>query len=134
MLDRLRHIRLALKVSPTVAFYQVGLAFLPFTTLARISSKSAARSKTDRPSPAQIASAVASASARLPGKATCLARSLATLALLKRHRFDAELRLGVARNDARDVIAHAWVEVDGAALNERPGEFEPFEGLESLIR
>jgi hypothetical protein len=138
MLHRLRKLQLALKVGPTVAFYQLGLAFLPFTTLARLSTRASTENGTSseaaRPSPDQIASAVASASIRLPGKATCLARSLATLALLKRHRFDAQLRLGVARDEAREVIAHAWVEVDGVALNERPGEFEPIADVESVIR
>jgi hypothetical protein len=132
--DGMTRFRLALEVGPTVAFYQVGLGFVPFTMLARMSARTAPTVSSDRPSPEAIAKAVQAASSVLPGKSTCLGRSLATLALLRRHRFDAVLRLGVARDGAQDVVAHAWVEIDGAAVNERPHDFESIPDLESLIR
>jgi hypothetical protein len=58
-----------------------------------------------------------------PGK--CLSRSLALIWLLRRHRIGAHLHLGVRLIDGR-LDAHAWVECDGVALNERPEVAEQF--------
>ena len=61
----------------------------------------------------------------LPG--TCLSRSLALEYLLARQGIGSQLQIGVRR--AADALsAHAWIEVDGRALNDTPGvhrEFAP---------
>src|SRR5262249_37373421 len=49
--------------------------------------------------------------------ASCLEESLALWWLLARQGIASELRIGV-RKDAERIEAHAWVERDGAALNE----------------
>jgi hypothetical protein len=58
---------------------------------------------------------VAVAGAFFPGRAVCLEQSLALYLLLRRRGVLAELRLGVTPSPFH---AHAWVEVDGAPVNE----------------
>lgn len=136
MLGRWKDLKLALDVGPTVAFYQIGLAILPFATLARMSLRAGTGRTSDvRPSPDRLAKAVSTASSLLPWKSTCLGRSLATTALLRRHAFAASLKLGVARDETNDIAAHAWVEVDGTVLRDDDAvRYEPLPDVESLIR
>jgi len=66
----------------------------------------------------------------LPFQPTCLEKSLALWWLLRRHRIQANLRIG-ARKDAEVFEAHAWVDVDGMILSESGDDrdhFVPFEG------
>lgn len=63
-------------------------------------------------------------------RANCLEQSLALWWLLRRRGIAAELRVG-ARKDAGRFEAHAWVELDGAILNDTGEEhlhFVPFDG------
>lgn len=62
------------------------------------------------------ARSVATAAAFYPRRALCLEQSLALHVLLRRRGVPSELKLGVK---ARPFYAHAWVEVDGRAVNER---------------
>ncbi len=55
---------------------------------------------------------------RLRGSA-CLDQSLALTSLLRQQGLPARLVIGAERGAAR-VSAHAWVELDGAALDEHP--------------
>lgn len=48
---------------------------------------------------------------------TCLPRSLALQALLRRHGIEADLRIGV-RREAGELRAHAWIEQAGSPLGE----------------
>lgn len=64
---------------------------------------------------ARTAHRVAVAGAFFPGRAVCLEQSLALYVLLRRRGVPAELRLGVVPSP---FYAHAWVEVDGAPVNE----------------
>lgn len=50
-------------------------------------------------------------------EALCLQRSAATACLLKQHGIPAELVLGAQQVPFR---AHAWVEVDGRVVNDKP--------------
>jgi hypothetical protein len=50
-------------------------------------------------------------------EALCLQRSAATVCLLRRHGLPAQLVLGV---QAMPFKAHAWVEVDGRVINDKP--------------
>ena len=70
------------------------------------------------------------AARNLPFKTNCLEQSLVLWALLRRRGFPAELKFG-ARKDAGNFEAHAWVEMDGEALNDGTEEnrgFVPFDG------
>jgi hypothetical protein len=51
-----------------------------------------------------------------PKQALCLQRSFVTTYLLRKHGISAQLVLGAQRLPFK---AHAWVEVDGRAVNER---------------
>jgi hypothetical protein len=59
---------------------------------------------------------VALAAAFYPRRALCLEQSLALCLLLQRRSVAARFRLGV---QARPFYAHAWVDIDGRAVNER---------------
>jgi hypothetical protein len=63
-------------------------------------------------------------------RANCLEQSLTLWWLLQRRGIAAELRIGARKEDGR-FEAHAWVEFDGAALNDAGEEhlhFVPFDG------
>lgn len=62
---------------------------------------------------------VAVAAGRHALPVTCLRRSLVLRELLARRGVAADLRFGVHR-DREDLAAHAWLEVDGRPLGERP--------------
>jgi hypothetical protein len=51
-----------------------------------------------------------------PKQALCLQRSFVTIYLLRKHGIRAEMVLGAQKLPFK---AHAWVEVDGQAINER---------------
>jgi hypothetical protein len=62
-------------------------------------------------------------------RANCLEQSLTLWWLLRRRGFEAELRIG-ARKRGETFEAHAWVELEGAVLNDEEGvtsEFVRFE-------
>lgn len=70
------------------------------------------------------------AARNVPGGASCLVRSLALLGLLRRHGIAAQLRVGIGRTAPR-LEAHAWVEVDGAPVNDAAdiaARYPPFAG------
>lgn len=74
-------------------------------------------SKTHRLKPAEeICNAVDLVCIWYPKRVVCLQRSAATVCLLKRFGVPAHMVIGVQH---MPFIAHAWVEVNGAALNER---------------
>jgi len=77
---------------------------------------------------AAVARAVESAALRLPGS-SCLARALAAEALLLRHGLPAALHLGVARDGAGDLDAHAWV-LSGRAFVAGGGDLSRYAGVE----
>ena len=76
---------------------------------------------------ADAARMVLAASRHAPCRADCLRRSLVLWWLLRRAGLDAELRIGVRKQDGQ-LEAHAWVELGGRPLevwaDERP--FVPF--------
>ena len=53
---------------------------------------------------------------------SCLRHSLAASYFLRRRQ--PQLRLGVAMDERRGVLAHAWVEVEGRAVT-NPGDYQP---------
>jgi Transglutaminase-like superfamily len=48
--------------------------------------------------------------------ATCLTQALATKVLLSRNGYHAVVRIGVARSEAGEFQAHAWVESNGSVV------------------
>jgi Transglutaminase-like superfamily len=72
--------------------------------------------RTDR-----IVWAVETASRAIPGMKNCLVQAVAAEAMLIQAGYPCELRIGVAKNGADKLIAHAWVESEGRVVI---GEFE----------
>lgn len=64
------------------------------------------------------------------GSPTCLEQSLALWWLLGRRGIPSELRIGV-RKKGEELEAHAWVEQDGAALNEPEGAHRHYEAFDA---
>ncbi len=96
---------------------------LRLTRLEMLLARLARRSPTLRiPPDAALARSLArmvNAAARYgPYRAPCLERSLALWWLLRRRGIAADLRIGV-RKAAGEFEAHAWVELEGAVINDR---------------
>jgi hypothetical protein len=64
----------------------------------------------------QVSRAIDYACAWYPKQVLCLQRSFATTYLLRKRGFPAHMILGAQKIPFR---AHAWVEIDGQAVNER---------------
>ena len=98
-------------------FYDILNALCPFQTLYRMvkSWKVVERTHqaniTDR-----VCTAVNYACVWYPKQALCLQRSFVTTYLLRKHGVRAEMVLGAQKLPFK---AHAWVEVEGRAVNER---------------
>ena len=73
----------------------------------------------------RIARLVGIAARHGPYRATCLRQALTLWWLLRRRAIPAELRIGV-RKDASELLAHAWVEYDGYAIDEPLGISERY--------
>lgn len=85
--------------------------------LARLSPPPTAEPPDLQPATAELAWAVAVAAHHAPFATTCLQRSLTLWWLLRRRRIASELRIGVTKADG-EFRAHAWLERDGAVLND----------------
>ena len=85
-------------------------------------------------SPQRVAQLVFAASREGILTGACLERALALWWLLRRRNCPAELRIGGRKEHGR-FEAHAWVELDGVALNEAaPGDYAPFESFADLAK
>jgi Transglutaminase-like superfamily len=95
---------------------RLGLLLLPFQTVRRLMAKLSwpkpTSSKETPPDLERITWAVAVASRYVPA-ATCLTQALAGQILLAQHGEPALLQIGVAKNEAGNLEAHAWVESRG---------------------
>ena len=77
----------------------------------------------------EAAVAVDLAARRGPWRANCLHRSIVLWRELARLGVRGDLRIGIRSRGAEPQM-HAWVEVDGQAINDRPDiadEFQPFD-------
>ena len=82
--------------------------------------------------PAQISYLVNSAARLLFRREACLERSILLWSLLRRRGIESELKIGVAAEDGT-MRAHAWVEIDGEAVNEQPLVNEKFAAFDSTF-
>jgi transglutaminase superfamily protein len=90
---------------------RLGLWLLPFRILLRLLPASQRREE-EQLSIARAAWSVRVMSRYVPA-ASCLTQALAMLVLLNRFGHSSELRIGVVKNDADRLKAHAWVECEG---------------------
>jgi hypothetical protein len=112
------------------------LWLLPFWTLRRLLAHMmpahAATHEGNQASIRHIVWAVTVASRYVPA-ATCLTQALATQVLLRRCGYSANLRIGVARSEAGEFQAHAWVEYQGEVVIggvQAPSRFTPLASLD----
>ena len=116
------------------------LVLLPFTAaLLRLRGFAAARAVVGRmPAPAardlaaEAAARIVDAAAALLG-VSCLPRSLVLWRLLRAR--GAAIRFGVSQSAALGFAAHAWVELDGKPVNDRPdvsARYAPLRGAGEL--
>ena len=107
-----------------IAVIRTGLAVLPFRYMLR-AVRRAARPRTglpwrpDRPSQFDkglAVWAVEAAGRRLLTRNPCLPQALAVLILFRRAGEDAELHMGVTRDEDAPFKAHAWIESDGVVV------------------
>lgn len=81
------------------------------------------------PCAARVGALVAAAGGLLPGVSSCLARSLLLVRLLRRRGQPGELRIGVRRS-GHGIESHAWVELQGVAVNDAQGGARRYAVLE----
>jgi hypothetical protein len=108
--------RLLLRTGLLLCAARLGLWLLPLPTLRRLLAK---LRPTEAISPEgqsanieKIAWAVTVVSRYVPA-ATCLTQALAGQILLAQHGEPALLQIGVAKSEAGELVAHAWVESRG---------------------
>ena len=97
-----------------VVAVRAGLCMWPYDRVRRYLSRESRVSK-NKPSPTEIVRLISAVDRRLPG-GSCLTRALAVETLLRRHGYDACLRIGVSKNAPSDLQAHAWVESNGEVV------------------
>jgi len=93
----------------------------------RVRQTPVAAGRTTSPNPAAIAHSVDLAAVFYFKNVLCLQRSAATVHLLKRYGFPAQLVIGVQH---LPFAAHAWVELEGAVINDKPYMSEMYSVLE----
>ena len=104
---------------------RIGLHVLSFPELTRRLDRRAQSSPNQRDILSRITWAAAAVTRRLPGT-TCLAEALTACTMLRRHGYDATLRIG-ARSGASTVLeAHAWVECSGEVVIGHVPELEDY--------
>lgn len=113
---------------------RIGLWLLPFRTLRRLSARLTRSTPPSRPRDGgaidRVAWAVAAASRFVPGT-TCLSRALGSQILLAERGLQADLHIGVAK-DQHGFRAHAWVKSGDRIVGDEPEEIEQFTSLPPL--
>lgn len=123
---RPRDLRLLVRATAALTAARVGLSVLGFDDVHRYAARLPRAATTGGVSSDRIAWAVSAMARRIPGT-QCLPQAVAALALLRREGYDAELRVGIARDGAHNVIGHAWVEHGGQVIiGETDEDYSPF--------
>lgn len=105
--------RLLLRATPLVAGVRLALWILPFSAVRRLMlTRRRVSPKVPRVSVNRLSWAVQVAGRLIPG-ASCLTQALAMQRLMVRAGYQAELRVGVAKEAERGLESHAWVVHDG---------------------
>ena len=103
----------------TVVLVRAGIWMLPARTILRGIDWMVQRSPVDADPKMRrvrrVVRAVQLASRRVPG-ASCLTQALAARLLLARWGVASQLRIGVARGEQGDFLAHAWLEALGQVV------------------
>ena len=109
---------LVTKATFLLILIRLGLKFLALKTLQKQLEKIARPSlKKDEKSISiyKIIWSITTASSYMP-QVKCLARALAVKTLLQQQGYTAKIRIGVAKDQQKTLIAHAWVECKGRVV------------------
>ena len=107
---------LALQAGVWLMLSRVALRLCSFAVVRRALAGVPSRARSSRSATPAACARATDRAARLLPSSTCLARAIATAALLRRHGYASTLGLQVAVTDARSLDAHATLEVDGAVI------------------
>jgi Transglutaminase-like superfamily len=99
---------------------------LPLPTLVRLMSRAGSEKRSEERERQIVRSARRVYRLRRPG--SCLERSLLAYRYLSKTNAEPRLVIGARRGD-REVLAHAWVLVDGSPLYESTATLEPFSSV-----
>ena len=106
---------LLLRTVLLLAFLRAALCFLPFSWVNDYLARRAKRSKFRQDiATSHLVWTVRAAAARIP-RTTCLTQALAAKYQLERSGHNAQLHLGVAKQNSQ-FLAHAWLECDGETV------------------
>ena len=110
---------LVLEAAVLLPFGWIGLRLLSFVQLRSLLDAYAVRFRTASEAAMPVLDrttwTVSAVADRSPVSMTCLVRALAADAILRRHGFASQLRIGVRRHDgtsSRPLDSHAWIECD----------------------
>ena len=81
----------------------------------------------------RLAYLVGLAARRGLGRPNCLSRSVVLWSLLRRRGMAGRLRIGVRGGDGAQPLFHAWVEYDGAVINDAPDVAEHYSAFAGHI-
>ena len=121
--------RLTLRAFVTLPAIGLGLRLFGFNRMLRLLAAWSASPPRAADDTDLVARAVDRAARRWPAEATCLTRSLLLWWFLRRRGQPAAVWVGV-RHGPQALEAHAWVELAGRVLNDRPDvreRYAPFE-------
>jgi len=120
---------LLLQASFSILAVRLALRFLSFERLQVLACRWAGRATAPFSSD-RIVWAVEAAARNIPAS-SCLNKALAAQALLARHGYASHLMIGVAKNDACTLEAHAWITCQDRVLIGGPetGRYTPLLNL-----
>lgn len=99
---------------PALAWASIVIALLPFRRVAATAAQPPQVDvHADSTTPRKIAWAVNAWGRRVPWRAVCFQRGLATHRMLRRRGYPSVLHYGVAQREAKGLAAHVWVSLDG---------------------
>jgi Transglutaminase-like superfamily len=130
------HARVLLLVTfVLLAGVKCGLRLAPFHRLFKFLASVSAFKVVHRVNIAEIIWATNVVTRYMPGGAKCLARALTTQVLMNWHGYKPEFRIGVAKAEAGNLEAHAWIEYQGFVIIgnlDDLGRFIPLPSVEGV--
>jgi len=106
---------LLLTVTLLLITIKLGLKVMKFQTLQSLLEKISQPQKKRKYTQYKIIWAITIISPYIPG-IVCLQRAMAAQFLLRKQGYPTDLRIGAAKNQAGEMIFHAWVENKGKAV------------------
>jgi hypothetical protein len=131
---------LVLKAATLLALTRSALALFSFATVLTMESRLCAacfgrRAARASSAAGRVGRAVTRASRYVPAGRHCLTKALAAKLLLAGGGIQAQVRIGVAKDQAGRLIAHAWLEADGEVIfGATASELEHYRVLPHLDR